>query len=244
MLELFHTIFYVPIYNLLIFLVDIIPGGDAGVAVILATIFIKIVLLPLSIQATKTQKGMKEIEPQLKELREKYKEDKEKQALEMLALYKEHNIKPFSTMFIALIQIPILIYLFLVFQNESFTAINTEILYSFIPTPEVVSTLFLGSILVTSSSLILAILAAAAQFMHSYVAIKIPKAEHKEGETPSFGAEFGRSMAINARYFLPLLIGYFAYVLGGALALYFITSSVFQTLQEVLVTRTVKDKKA
>ena len=84
MADLFHTVIYLPIHNVLVFLVDVIPGGDLGLAVILVTLLIKLILMPLSLSAVKTQRMMRVIDPEMKALREKFKDDKETQAKEML----------------------------------------------------------------------------------------------------------------------------------------------------------------
>lgn len=238
MIGFFHDVLYVPLYNLLIFLVGVLPGGDVGVAIILVTLAVKIVVLPFSIGALKTQKAMKAIEPKLKELKEKYKDDKEKQAREMFALYKEHKIKPFSSLLTLVIQIPILITLYLVFLHEKLPVVDTALLYSFVSVPDPISTLFLGFFAVSGSSLVLALIAAATQFVQAYYAIPVPP--KKEGVTPaSMQEEFGRAMALQARFALPLVIGVVAYA-SGAVALYFVTSNLVAVAQEFLITRKIK----
>ena len=233
---LFHDFLYVPIYNLLVFFVDIVPGGDIGLAVVLVTLVVKIVIMPLSLRAVHTQRRMKLIEPQLKELKEKHKDDKQRQAKEMMALYKEHNVRPFASILGILIQLPIIIALYLVFSRESLTEANISLLYSFVAVPAQISPLFLGIFAISGASLILAIIAALAQFAHAYVSIPVPQAAAK-GAKPSATEDFGRMMAIQARYFLPLMIGVIAYVTSGAIALYFITSSLVGLLQEFVVRR-------
>lgn len=240
MLDFFHDVLYVPLYNVLIWLVGALPGGDVGVAIILLTLAVKVATLPFSISALKTQKAMKAIEPKLKELREKYKDDREKQAKEMFALYKEHNVKPFSSLLTLLIQIPVLITLYLVFLHEKLPEVDTSILYSFVNVPDPVSTLFLGIFAVSGSSLALAAIAAATQFVQAYYAIPVPP--KKEGATPaSMQEEFGRAMALQARFALPLVIGVVAYA-SGAVALYFIASNLFAVAQEFLVARKIKNR--
>lgn len=232
---LFHDYLYVPIYNLLIFFVDIVPGGDIGLAVVLVTLLVKIVIMPLSLRAVHTQRRMKLIEPQLKELKEKYKDDKQRQAQEMMALYRENNIRPFASILGILIQLPIIIALYLVFSRESLSEVNLELLYSFIAVPAQISPLFLGIFVVSGASLILALAAAVAQYSHAYVSIPVPKAT--PGAKPNAVEDFGRMMAIQARYFLPLMIGVIAFITSGAVALYFITSSLVGLLQEFVVRR-------
>ena len=63
---IWHTFFFDPVYNGLVFFIDVIPGGDVGLAIIATVIVVKTILLPLSIKAAKTQRVMREIEPKLK----------------------------------------------------------------------------------------------------------------------------------------------------------------------------------
>lgn len=232
---LFHDFLYVPIYNLLVFLVDVVPNGDIGLAVVLATLIIKVIIMPLSLRAVHTQRRMKLIEPQLKELKEKYKDDKPRQAQEMMALYKENNIRPFASILGIFIQLPIIFALYLVFSRGALVAVDTSLLYSFVPVPTQLSPLFLGIFTLSGASLILALVAVLAQYAHAHFSIPVPKAA--PGTKPSATEDFGRMMAIQARYFLPFMIGFIAYITSGAIALYFITSSLVGLIQEFVVRR-------
>ncbi|MDB9944441.1 YidC/Oxa1 family membrane protein insertase, partial [bacterium] len=139
---LWHNLFFDPVYNTLIYAIDIIPGGDVGLAIILATIVVKVVLLPLSLRATETQLALKNIEPKIKEIKEKFKDKREEQARKMMDLYKEAGVNPFASILLLFIQIPVIIALYfsVVFGGGvALPEINTALLYSFIPTPEQVS---------------------------------------------------------------------------------------------------------
>lgn len=239
MMGFFHDFLYVPIYNTLIYLVGVIPGGDGGVAVIALTLIVKVVTLPLTVAAIKTQKAMKAIEPEFKRLKEQYKDDKEKQAQEMFALYKKYNIKPFASLGAILIQIPVLIALFWVFQNESLAQIDTPLLYSFVPVPETISIMFLGIFPIAGASIVLAALAAITQFAHASVAIPVPP-KAAVASAVSMQEEFGRAMALQARFILPLVIGLVAFS-SGAIALYFIASNLFTLAQELLIGRKIRN---
>lgn len=234
MLSFFHTFLYVPIYNLMVFLVDVVPGGDIGLAVVLATIIVKLIIMPLSLSAVRTQRQMKLIEKELKALREKHKNDRELQAKEMLALYRANNIRPFSSILGILIQLPIVITLYFVFSREALLNIDPALLYSFVPVPETIAPLFLGTFTVAGHSLILALLAAAAQFVHARLSIQVPAVA--EGAKRTATEDFGRMMALQARFVLPVIIGFIAYT-SGAIALYFITSSLVGLVQEAVVRR-------
>ncbi|CAN5710228.1 hypothetical protein BH11PAT2_BH11PAT2_08660 [soil metagenome] len=234
--SLFHTVLYVPIYNLLIYFTGIIPGGDVGIAVIIVTLIVKAVVAPLSISAAKTQRRMKHVEPQMKAIKEKYKDDKQKQASETMALYKNNGIKPFSSIFAIFLQLPIVIALYLVFRKEHLLTANLSLVYSFVPLPVTISPLFLHLFATTGHSLTLAVVAAASQFLQARLTIPVP-AKAPAGTTASSTEEFARALALQSRLILPILIGVFAYT-TGAIALYFITSSVVALLQEFYLRRT------
>lgn len=231
MASFFHTVLYTPIYNLLVFLVDHIPGGDIGLAVIAVTIIVRVVIMPLSFAAQKTARATKRIEPALKRIREELKDDKEAQARQMMALYKENGINPFASILVLLIQLPVLICLFWVFHNKSLLTIDPALLYSFVSMPQAVSPLFLGVISLTSSSLLLAGLAVVTQYFLAVYAIPKPPSVK---EDTSMQADISRAMAIQMRYVFPLLMGAVAFT-SGAIALYFITGNLFGLVQEYFV---------
>ena len=104
---IWHTFFFDPIYNSLVFFIDVIPGGDVGLAIIATVLLVKTILLPISIKAVKTQKAMREIEPKLKEIKEKYKDDRQEQARVMMGVYKEAGMNPFASIMLIFLQIPI-----------------------------------------------------------------------------------------------------------------------------------------
>lgn len=91
--------------------------NNYGLSIVLFTIFVKILLLPLTIKQTKSTKAMQDMQPRLKEIQEKYKSKPEKQQQEIMNLYKETNFNPLSGCLPLLIQMPILIGLFSVLRN-------------------------------------------------------------------------------------------------------------------------------
>ena len=119
----FNEILYRPLFNILVLLYNIIPGDDLGIAIIVLTIGIKLVLYPLNQKAIKSQKALQELQPKIKEIQKKYK-DKTQQAEELLKLYKEAKINPFSGFLPLLIQIPILIALYKVFLGINGNQLN------------------------------------------------------------------------------------------------------------------------
>jgi YidC/Oxa1 family membrane protein insertase len=237
MLSFLHTFLYVPIYNLLVFLVGVMPGGDVGLAVIAVTLIVKLITAPLALSALKTQRAMKLIEPEMKEIREKYKDDKETQAKETFALYKRYNVKPFASFLTLFIQLPVIISLYLVFRKEPLYSVDPAIIYHFIHVPAVFSPYLFGIVLISGSNIILAALAAITQYFQARYALPVPdKKTQKAGEAPDMQADFARAMSIQARFVLPLVIGMVAYS-SGVIALYFITSNLFALAQEIYLRR-------
>ncbi|MBU3668962.1 MAG: membrane protein insertase YidC [Candidatus Taylorbacteria bacterium] len=240
---MFSTLFYNPLYNALVFLIDVIPGGDVGIATIVLTCIVKLVLFPLSKQATKTQLLMKKLEPEMKKLREKYEGNREQLALKTLEFYKENNLNPFASFFLILIQLPIILALAFVFLRGGLPVINTEILYSFINVPYVVNTNFLGLVDITKVSLILGVLTGLAQFVQ--IRLSVPALEKKDvnaSKNPSFGEDFQRSMNVQMRYVMPIFMFIVCLNVSGAVALYWITGSIFMIAQELYIRKTVKSK--
>ncbi len=232
----FNAVFYNPIYNALVALVAIIPGSDVGVAVILVTIAIRLLLLPFSLSAARTQRAMKILEPKIKDLKEKHKGNKEKEALETLALYKEAQVNPFASILTVFIQIPVLLALYWVFRSESFSVINMARLYSFTPVPHTVSLEFLGIISVAGKSIVLAILAGLSQFLQAHLAIS---GTMKPSDAKGLQNDFQRVMGMQLKYVFPFIIGMISYTTSGAVALYFITTNLAGAGQEWHVRRTL-----
>ena len=231
---LYNTFIYEPLYNGLIFLADVLPFLDAGVIIVLFTIIVKLVLFPLSKKAVRTQVVMRLMEPEMKAIKEKYKDDRQMQAVKMMALYKEKQINPFSSIFLLLIQLPIIFALYSIFYRTGFTSINADILYSFVPVPETVNLMFLGLVDVTQRSIPLAILAAVSQFFQ--IKFSVPKPPEKT-EKGGFQEDFARSMHMQMKYVLPVVILFIAYYATGALAIYWTTSNIFMIGQEIVIRR-------
>ncbi len=236
--SLFDTFIYIPIYNSLALLVSLVPGGDVGVAIIILTILIKFILFPLSLKALRTQAAMREIDPELKSIKEKYKDNREEQARRTMELLKEKKVNPFASIFLILIQLPVIFGLFFVFRLDSLddTGLHFDpaILYSFVNNPDPVSFVFIGLIALSSSNIILAVLVSITQFVNAQV-MHMPTPSGKSG---SIQHDLAKSMQVQMKYVFPIIMGFIAYFLSSALALYFLVSNLFQLFQELYVQRT------
>jgi len=230
---MFTTLIYNPLYNALVYLIDVIPGHSAGLAVIILTILIRLALFQLSKSSIKTQYALKAIEPEVEKLK-KTVTDRQEQAVKLMALYRENGINPFAGFFLILIQLPIMFGLYRVFQS-GLPTIKPEVLYSFVPAPETVSMIFFG-IDLAGRSFILALLAVITQFIQ--INLALPKPSPRDG---SFQKDLAHSMNMQMKYIFPLILFPIAYI-SAVLALYFVTSNVVMTLQEVFVRRRLAKK--
>jgi len=232
MSELFNTFVYEPLYNTLILILSLGTWVDVGIAVIVLTVLVKSLLFPVSLKAARQQQLMRQIEGPMKEIREKYKNNKEAQGRKLLELYKEKGVNPFTSIGLILIQLPIIIGLYLVFARGGLPDVHTEFLYTWVHAPENIRMLFVGLIDMAGKSLPLAVLAGVTQYFQAK--LSLPALEPRK-DNASFQDDFARSMQINMKYMFPFMIAGFAYMFNAAVALYWITSNIFAIGQEIMV---------
>jgi YidC/Oxa1 family membrane protein insertase len=234
---IWHTFFFDPVYNTLVFFIDIFPGGDVGLAIIATVLTVKTVLLPISIKAVKTQKAMREIEPKLKELREKHKDNKQAQAEAMMAVYKEAGMNPLASLFLILLQLPIIIAIYFSVSSGGgvpLPEINVALLYSFIAEPTAVTMNFLGVFDISQRSFLLALVAGITQYIH--ISFTMPKLPPRDPDAaPDMKADFMRNMQTQMKYVMPVMVVGAAYIFSASIALYFVVSNLTMIAQEYFV---------
>ncbi len=230
----FNAFVFNPLYNGLIFLIDIIPYADVGIAVILLTITVKVILFPLAIKVSHMQVRMKEIAPRMEELKEQYKDDKQEQTIKMMALYKDNDVRPFLSLLVVFIQLPIILGLYWVFFRGGLPEVNAELLYSFIAIPEMVNMNFMGIVDMGGRSIVLALLAGITQFIHSSYALPAPK---PRSENPTMKEDLARSFHLQMKYVMPIVVVGISYTISAAIALYWLTSNIFSIGQEIFIRR-------
>ena len=231
LINFFYITLYQPLFNCLVFLYNYIPGHDFGIAIILLTLIIRIILYPLSVKAVNSQRSLQKLQPQMQELQKKYKNDKEKQAKETLALYKKEKINPFSGLFLALIQLPILIALYQVFW-EGLNPKELVTLYSFISNPGQINPLFLHIIDLSKPNLVFAILAGLIQYFQTKMLA--PKSSPKINGQDK-GTDFSQVMQKQMLYFFPIFTVIILISLPSALGLYWAVSGMFSIIQQYLI---------
>ena len=223
------------------YLVDIVPAHDIGIAIILLTIVVKVVLFPLSKQAVRTQMAMREIAPEIEKIKERPKDKQDEQAKAIFALYKERGIRPFSSFFLILIQFPILFGLYWVFWKGGLPNVDPSILYSFVPLPESVNMEFLSLIDMRQRSIALAALAGLTQLAYARLSMG-PRKPRVKSADPSFSGDMAHSFDLQARYVLPIIVAGIAYTLAAAVPLYWTASNLFMIGQELFMGRRFADK--
>lgn len=228
----FNLVFLHPILNLLIFFYETIAARDFGIAIILVTILIRLVLYPLFHKGAKQQMLMQRIQPHIKKIQEQHKESREKQAQALMELYKEHGVNPFSSIGLLILQIPVMLALYWVVQS-GLTPGDIAGLYSFIPQPGAINPIFLGLIDLSKPSLVLILLAALAQYFQSKLAIY---------HNPQSGGQLSQAerMARQMVFIGPIITIVIFYSLPAAVGLYWFITSLFSVVQQLVINRHFK----
>jgi len=228
MVALFNTILYQPIYNLLIFFYNIVPGHDIGLAIICLTVLVKLVLMPFSLQAVRSQKALQDLQPKLEELKKKYKDQKEKLAAETMKLYKEQKVNPLSSCLPLLIQFPFLIAVYRAFQ-VGLTSDSFDLLYSFVGNPGSINHIAFGFLNMAAPSIGLAILAGVAQYIQTQMlSTKKPKTKEPGAKDEGMLANMNKSM----QYFMPFMTIIIGMSLPGGLTFYWFLTTALTSVQQ------------
>lgn len=232
--EFFKIILYKPLFNLLVFFAWLVPGHSIGWAIVLLTIVVKIVLWRLQAKALQSPLQMRAHQGELKELQERYKNDRAAQGQAVLAFYKQKGISPFSGCLPALIQLPVIYILYRVFM-AGLHSTRPDLVYSFTPHLESINPMFFGIDLTKPEVWVLPIVAGAVQFIQSkhYASFTQPSAGGK-------GDDMAVIMNKQMIYLFPLMTFFFARSFPAGLAVYWITSTLFQLVQQYFVLKNFK----
>ncbi|MFA6071986.1 MAG: YidC/Oxa1 family membrane protein insertase [Janthinobacterium sp.] len=230
MSSLFHLVLTQPLANSLVLLYNHVTFQDLGLAIILLTIIIRFILYPLFYKSMQSQSMMQKIQPEIAKMQAETKGNREAQATAMMAIYKKNKINPFGSFFYLLLQLPILIAVYRLF-NAGFNESTIAQLYSFVTPPENFSTMFLGLLDLSKPSMIIVAIAAVAQYIQGRLAM--PK--QKPGETQGKAASMGKYMV----YMGPILTLMILPRLSSAIGLYWLVSSVFSIFQQRIINKKI-----
>ncbi|PJE73480.1 MAG: hypothetical protein COV02_02340 [Candidatus Terrybacteria bacterium CG10_big_fil_rev_8_21_14_0_10_41_10] len=232
---IYNTAFLEPLLNGLVFLVGHVPFHDIGLAIIILTLVVRLIIFPFNHKSLMAQRKIKHLAPEIEVIKDKHKNDPREKAKKTMELYKKHGINPMSGFLALLIQIPIILALYKVFLGGM--DFDTSKLYSFIAVPDQISTVFLGLIDVTKSSYAMAFLAALSQFFQMRLAIPPLSNTKKPAGQETFKDNLAKSMSIQMRYVMPFFIFFIALKLSSAIAIYWTTMNVFAIVHEIVVKR-------
>ena len=260
-MNIFDLLITQPIFNLLIGLYSIIPGGDFGISLIIFTIIIRFAMYPLVKKQLHQTKMMRKLQPELARIKKQAKGNKQAESMQMLELYKKHGVSPFRSMGILLVQLPIFIALFSVIQVftlhrneiEKFTygfLENVGPIRQLIDHPDQFNEKFLGIVDLTKAAfsnsgvdvflILLAVIAAITQYIMSKQTM--PQTENKKRlrdimSEASEGKQADQS-EMNAIVMskmikvLPIFMFFVMITVPGALALYYAVSNLVAVAQQ------------
>ncbi len=247
MTALFHTIFFQPIFNILIWLYGILPYKDIGISIILLTLIVKAITYPLALLQIKQQREMQELQPKIEEIRKRLKDDQDAQAKELMELYKKEKVNPAAGCWPLLVQIPIFIALYQAL-NVGLKAGGYGDLYAFVPTPTSIQTIFIGLFDLTKPNYVLAVLAGLVQFFQTKHILKPPAATITQPPADVSNASGAKDESMAAMmnkqmmYVMPLMTVFIGISLPGGLTLYWLVMSALTLAQQVYVVRRMPPK--
>lgn len=237
----FTTYFIQPLYNVFIYLIGVMPGGDVGLAVIVMTIIVRLVFYPAYTSSIRTQMGMAAVQGDLDEINEKYKDNPTEKAQRIMALYKERNIKPFSSFIAVLAPIPIFIALYYSIAREGLPNVDTGLLYSFVHAPAAVNVEFMGFLnLLAAHNILLSIVVAFLQYL--VVRLSITRTKKATTTNKPLAADKAKAQAMQQNlmlYALPVLYVFIVYSLPAVAGLYFGVTNLFSVGQELWIKRQI-----
>lgn len=258
---MFETFIVQPIFNALMLLYSIIPGGDFGIAIILFTIIIRFALYPVVRSQLHQTKLMRKMQPELAKIKKAANGNKQLEAMQQMELYKKFGIKPFRSILVLLIQLPIFIALYQVIQIVTLHRDQVAhymyapmqqipAIKSIIENPDNFNHTMLGFIDLTKTAfsnqgvdialLALALISAITQYIMSKQTMPTnnsPKKFRQIMAEAAAGKEADPSDMTNAMTggmlkFMPIMMFFIMIGLPGALALYYTASNLVAVAQQ------------
>lgn len=230
MSQIFNQIFYQPIFNLLVFIYNILPGADFGVAIVILTILTRLAFVPLSLKTIRSQKEMAKLQPKIKELQERHKNDRQALSQATLDLYRVHKVNPFSGCLPLIIQLPILFALYRAF-SLGLDPESLDTLYGFIKNPGLIKEISFGFLNLSHKNPILSLMAGGMQFYQSKLALA-------GSAKPAAGQEAtAQIMSKQMLYFFPIMVIIISWNLPTGLVLYWVVTTIFSIGEQLYVNR-------
>lgn len=271
---MFETFIIKPIYNILVALYGLLPGHDLGLSLVLFTVLVRILLWPLLKKQLHQSKVMRDLQPELKKIKNAAGGNKQKEATLMMELYKERGVSPIGSMGLTLIQIPLFIGVFQAVRTltEHIDKIST-LTYGFVrDIPHVQSVISdshnldfvsVGFIDLSEKAfssgkvyipvLVLGIAATILQFIQSKQIMPQTGPKKKlreiikassESGTQPEAQDMGAAMGNSMLYLMPLLTLLFVLYSHGAMVVYLLAGSIIGIIQQTLIFKKDTDEMA
>lgn len=256
-----------PMLNLLLWLYAYV--GDFGLAIILFTVLIRLLLHPLMQQQTKSQEAMMRLQqdPRWKEIQEKYKHDRERLAQEQMKLYRELGVNPFGSCLPLLLQLPIIFglyqaimlalgntpaqllelvrHLYPALQAQRLLPIDSRFLWMDLAQPERLTLPFLPV-----GIPVLAILVGLTTYLQSKLMAQAtkpktpPAKDRSRKKAAKQQPDQMEAMTRMMNIYMPLFLGYITMTFPAGLGLYFLVSNVVTIFQYILLGKIALPKPA
>ncbi len=194
--------------------------GNYGIAILVFTVLVRIVMLPLSIQQLKSSKAMQELQPQIQALQKKYAKDKEKLSQEQMKLYKDAGVNPLGGCLPTVIQMPIWIGLY---SALSILSQTPEFQTPFLWLSNLAAQPNTSDILGHLSDFILPLITVVTQFITQKM--MTPPTQDPQAQS------MNSMMSI-----MPIMFGFFALQVPAGLVLYWVASNLFSMVQQYFTT--------
>jgi len=213
--------------------------GSLGIAIILFTLVIRLVLLPVTLPSIKAQKKIQDLKPELDVLKKKFKDDKAGFQKAQLDLYKKYNINPLAGCLPQLAQFGVLIALYQTFlsllKQPTFNGIELHLQLGWLDLSQPDS-LYILPVLAAVTQLILSVMLMPVTEIKDEVSnkskkLKVIEKNKKEEDT----AEMAATMQQQMLYMMPIMTGFFAIKFPAGLSLYWVITTVFSIVQQYMI---------
>ncbi|HSX16763.1 MAG TPA: YidC/Oxa1 family membrane protein insertase [Patescibacteria group bacterium] len=264
--NVFTTLIVQPIFNLLVLIYSILPGHNFGLAIIIFTIVVRLLMWPLVKKQLHQVKVMRDLQPEIKRIKKAAGGSKQQESLMMMELYKERGISPFGSIGILILQIPILIGLYSGLQRVlhdphqlisfAYPALqNLPWLHTLGQDIHRFDATLFGVVDLTRGALgpkgfylpamLIVLASAVVQFFQSKQlspsskdarSLRTILKDAGKGKQAD-QSELNAATARSTRYLLPAMIFFFTVNIASALALYWLVSGVTALIQQTMVLR-------
>ncbi len=255
--SLVTTAFYAPILNLFVGIITFLPEHSLGLAIILLTVLVRLILLVPQHKSMVAARRMQELQPKIQALKDEYKDNQQQLGLKMMELWKKENVSPFGACLPLLIQLPFLSAIYFLISSVHDTA-NGYYLYSFFADfsfPSI-DKMFLWVDLLNHWGALgigAAVILGLAQFIQIRLSLKHnadptkPKKSLMQAleESAASGSAMPNQEVMSRffLYFMPVIISVSAIFFPLGLTLYWFIGNIFMIAQQIVANKVATHKK-